>query len=178
MDEAKILLSNILSLGDWPTWKNCIDQVEDCIKTWESKIIDIHFRRVYLVGCGSSYYAGQVGKYIIEQIVHLPAEAKQAFSFTHYFDSSLFTRDTLVTGLSTTGNTAATSDALSLAQQNSPANYCESVRDEFIKQHNQFLIFHNFKSWAITSRLRPHSRLQAITSSIFSGCYALGGWRL
>ena len=33
MDEAKMLLSNILSLGDWATWKNCIDQVEDCIKS-------------------------------------------------------------------------------------------------------------------------------------------------
>ena len=121
MDEAKMLLSNILSLGDWATWKNCIDQVENCIKSWESKITDHHFRRVYLVGCGSSYYAGQVGKYIIEQIAHLPTEAKQAFSFTHYFDPSLFTKDTLVIGLSTTGNTASTSDALSLARQNGAA---------------------------------------------------------
>jgi len=121
MDEAKILLSNILSLGNWARWKNCIDQVEDCIKSWENKLTDIHFRRVYLVGCGSSYYAGQVGKYIIEQIAHLPAEAKQAFSFTHYFDPSLFTKDTLVIGVSTTGNTAATSQALSLAQQNGAA---------------------------------------------------------
>jgi glucosamine--fructose-6-phosphate aminotransferase (isomerizing) len=121
MDEAKMLLANILSLGDWSTWKNCIDQVEDCIKSWESKITDIHFRRVYLVGCGSSYYAGQIGKYIIEHIAHLPSEAKQAFSFTHYLDPSLLTKDTLVIGVSTTGNTAATSDALSLARKNGAA---------------------------------------------------------
>jgi glucosamine--fructose-6-phosphate aminotransferase (isomerizing) len=118
MDEAKILLSNILSLGDWATWKNSIDQVEECLKSWRSKTNRINFRRVYLVGCGSSYYAGQVGKWIIEHIAHLPAEAKQAFSFTHYTDSSLFTRDTLVIGLSTTGNTVATNEALSLARQN------------------------------------------------------------
>lgn len=118
MNNDELLLSNIFSLGDWATWKNCIDQVEYGIKTWERKITDIHFRRVYLVGCGSSYYAGQVGKYLIEHITQCPAEAKQAFSFTHYFESSLFTRDTLVIGLSTTGNTTATSDALALARKN------------------------------------------------------------
>ena len=29
MDEAKTLLSNIYSLGDWATWKVCLDQVEE-----------------------------------------------------------------------------------------------------------------------------------------------------
>ncbi len=118
MGDTELLISNILSLGDWATWKNCIDQVEECLQSWMSKTKRINFRRVYLVGCGSSYYEGQVGKWIIEHIVHLPAEAKQAFSFAHYVDSSLFSRDTLVIGLSTTGNTTATCQALSLARQN------------------------------------------------------------
>jgi glucosamine--fructose-6-phosphate aminotransferase (isomerizing) len=118
MDEAKILLSNIYSLGEWETWKNCIEQVEECIKPWMGKTNLIHFRRVFLVGCGSSYYAGQVGKLLIEYIAHLPADARQAFSFANYSDASLFARDTLVIGLSTTGNTAATSEALSVARQN------------------------------------------------------------
>jgi glucosamine--fructose-6-phosphate aminotransferase (isomerizing) len=117
MDETQTLLSNILSLGDWATWKKCIDQVEDSIRTWASKTSGDHFRRIFLVGCGSSFYAAQVGKYILEYIAHLPTEARQAFSFSHYSDPSLLTRDTLVIGLSTTGKTAAAADALSLAQQ-------------------------------------------------------------
>ena len=83
-----------------------------------SKTKGVNFRRVYLVGCGSSYYEAQVGKWIIEHIVHLPAEAKQAFSFAHYMDPGLFSRDILVIGLSTTGNTGAACEAVSFARQN------------------------------------------------------------
>src|SRR4030067_2058097 len=99
LDETQTLLTNILALGDWATWKNCIEQVEDGLQAWASKTAHIHFRRAYLVGCGSSYYAGQVGKYFLERFVQLPAEAEQAVSFSHYHNSSLITRDTLVIGL-------------------------------------------------------------------------------
>jgi glucosamine--fructose-6-phosphate aminotransferase (isomerizing) len=117
MDETQTLFTNILSLGEWATWKNCIDQVDACLKDWASKTANIHFRSVYLVGCGSSYYAGQVGKYFLERFAQLPAEAIQAFSFSHYFNSSLITKDTLVIGLSTTGKTTAACDALAFAHQ-------------------------------------------------------------
>jgi glucosamine--fructose-6-phosphate aminotransferase (isomerizing) len=118
MDDTQVLLTNILSLGEWATWKNCIDQVNEELQSWKIRVNGIHFRRVYLVGCGSSFYASQVGKFILEHIVHLPAEARQAFSFTNYTDPSLFSEDTLVIGLSTTGETSATCSALSFAREN------------------------------------------------------------
>ncbi len=118
MDETQTLLSNIFSLGDWATWKVCLDQVEESLQAWSSKTRGMHFRRIYLAGCGSSYYEAQVGKWIVEHIAHLPAEAKQAFSFANYMDPGLFASDILVVGLSTTGNTEAACEALSFARRN------------------------------------------------------------
>lgn len=117
MDETKTLLSNIYSLGNWATWKLCLDQVEEGLQVWSSKTRGVNFRRIYLAGCGSSYYEGQVGKWIVEHIAHLPAEAKQAFSFANYMDPGLFASDILVVGLSTTGNTEAACEALSFARR-------------------------------------------------------------
>ncbi len=121
MDETRTLLSNILSLGDWATWQVCLDQVEEGLRVWASKTKGVNFRRVYLAGCGSSYYAGQVGKWIIERIAHLPAEAKQAFAFANYMDPGLLASDILVVGLSTTGNTESACEALSFARRSGAA---------------------------------------------------------
>ncbi len=118
MDEEKTLLSNIFSLGDWATWKTCLDRVEEGLQVWASKTRGLDFRRVYLAGCGSSSYGGQVGKWIVEHIARLPAEAKQAFSFANYMDPGLFASDILVVGLSTTGNTEAACEAMAFARQN------------------------------------------------------------
>ncbi len=117
MDDTEILLTNILSLGEWGIWKECIDQTQAYLNTWHSRQDKRTIQRIYLVGCGSSYYAGQVGKYIIEKISHIPTEARQAFSFTNYMDDCFLNQDVLVIGLSSSGNTASTCNALDFARQ-------------------------------------------------------------
>jgi len=117
MYTSEDLLNNILALGDWETWEESIDQVEKNVTEWKGGKTKNTYQRVYLVGCGSSYYSGQIGKYFIEDNANILAEARQAFSFVHYAKPELITQDTLVIGISTTGNTVATCDALILAKK-------------------------------------------------------------
>lgn len=121
MYTSKDLLHNILSLGSWATWKSCIDHVEEGVEGWSRVVAEKAYRRIYLVGCGSSFYAGQIGKFFIESVASIPAEARQAFSFSHYSNPELLDANTLVVGISTTGNTSSTCDALSLAQKEGAA---------------------------------------------------------
>jgi glucosamine--fructose-6-phosphate aminotransferase (isomerizing) len=116
MDDTEALYTNILSLGDWATWKDCIDQVEDSIQSWLAHTETELFQRIFLVGCGSSYYAGQVGKYILGHLVQRPVMSEQAFSFSHYCSSALLGEAALVIGISSTGNTQATCTALQHAR--------------------------------------------------------------
>ena len=121
MNDAEILLANILSLGKHAIWQDCIDHVEDGLHTWMSIAKEVNFRRVYIVGCGTSYYAAQVGKYIIESLTHIPVEAHQAFAFSIYTDPALLKEKTLVIGVSTTGNTESVCKALEFAHHSGAA---------------------------------------------------------
>jgi glucosamine--fructose-6-phosphate aminotransferase (isomerizing) len=117
MPDTELLLSDIYSLGDWGTWGNCIRQVKENIDASARFFDRENIERVCLVGCGTSYYAGLVGKYIINNIANIPADSVPAFSFANYSHPSLFYKDILVIGISTTGETQATCDALLKAQQ-------------------------------------------------------------
>lgn len=121
MDDAKILFENILSLGEHAIWQKCIDNVDNGLHSWLSTANDVKFRQVYIVGCGTSYYAAQVGKYIIEHLTHLPVEAHQAFAFSVYTEPALLNEKTLVIGISTTGNTKSVCDALEFARHSGAA---------------------------------------------------------
>ena len=117
MNDAEILFNNILSLAEHATWQVCIEHIEDGLRSWLDKVGKCKFNRVYLVGCGTSYYAGQVGKYLVEHLTHLPVEAHQAFAFSLYTQPALLTDETLVVGISTTGNTESVCNALNFARQ-------------------------------------------------------------
>lgn len=116
MNDAEILLANILSLGDHAIWQNCIDNVDNGLHLWLKTANDVKFRRIYIVGCGTSHYAAQVGKHIIENLTHLPVEAHQAFAFSIYSEPALLNEKTLVIGVSTTGNTESVCAALEFAR--------------------------------------------------------------
>ncbi len=118
MKDSEILLANILSLGEHAVWQNCIDHVEEGMRAWLRNADVVNFQRIYIVGCGTSFYAAQVGKYVIEHLTHLPVEAQQAFAFSLYTDPALLDRKTLVIGVSTTGNTESVVNALEFARRN------------------------------------------------------------
>jgi glutamine---fructose-6-phosphate transaminase (isomerizing) len=72
-------------------------------------------RRVVIVGCGTAYHAGLVGRYAIEWWSRLPVEMDIASEF-RYRNPVIDERD-LVIGISQSGETAVTLAALRLARE-------------------------------------------------------------
>lgn len=71
--------------------------------------------RIVIIGCGTSYNAGLVGKYAMEELVRLPVEVEAAGEF-RYRNPVLDSR-TLLVAISQSGETADTLEALRLAQK-------------------------------------------------------------
>ncbi|MES2803016.1 MAG: glutamine--fructose-6-phosphate transaminase (isomerizing) [Bdellovibrionota bacterium] len=71
--------------------------------------------RVFFIACGTSYYAGMVGKYLIEQIAKLPVETDIASEFR--YRKPILPPNTLVITISQSGETADTLAAIRLAKE-------------------------------------------------------------
>jgi glucosamine--fructose-6-phosphate aminotransferase (isomerizing) len=69
-----------------------------------------HIDRVVIVACGTSYYAGLVGEYLIEELAGIPVEVHLASEFK-YRDEP-FSRSTVLLAISQSGETADTIAAL------------------------------------------------------------------
>lgn len=74
-----------------------------------------HIDRIYIVACGTAYYAGLVGKYLIEKICRIPVVSDVASEF-RYKDPILDER-TLLIVVSQSGETADTLEALRIAKR-------------------------------------------------------------
>lgn len=62
--------------------------------------------RIKILACGSSWHAGQVGRYYFEEIARLPTEVEYASEFR--YRTSVIEPDTLVMAISQSGETADT----------------------------------------------------------------------
>ncbi len=114
---AEHLMQEILSLAEHATWQESSAMADEHLAAWLKVKTPLDFRRICFVGCGTSLYAGQVGKYIVEQLTHLPAEAVAGFSFSAYAEPAVLGPETLVVGISSTGNTKAICDSLDRAKR-------------------------------------------------------------
>ena len=74
--------------------------------TRQLKYID----RIVIVACGTSYYAGLVGEYLIEELANIPVEVQLASEFK--YRNEPFSRSTAVLAISQSGETADTIAAL------------------------------------------------------------------
>ena len=68
------------------------------------------FRRVKILGCGSAYYAGQIGAAMIEELARIPADAEPASEFR--YRNPIIEPDTLYVAVSQSGETADTAFAV------------------------------------------------------------------
>ncbi len=66
--------------------------------------------RIVIVACGTSYYAGMVGEYLIEEIAGVPVEVQLASEFKYRHEP--FSRSTALLAISQSGETADTIAAL------------------------------------------------------------------
>lgn len=70
--------------------------------------------RIYIVACGTAYYAGCVGKYLIEEMAGIPVEVDLASEFR--YRNPILDERTLVIAISQSGETADTLAALNMAK--------------------------------------------------------------
>jgi glutamine---fructose-6-phosphate transaminase (isomerizing) len=66
--------------------------------------------RIVIVACGTSYYAGLVGEYLIEEVAGIPVEVQLASEFK--YRNEPFSRSTALLAISQSGETADTIAAL------------------------------------------------------------------
>ncbi|MFM7469340.1 MAG: glutamine--fructose-6-phosphate transaminase (isomerizing) [Vampirovibrionales bacterium] len=71
--------------------------------------------RVIILGCGSSYHAGLVGKYFIESLCRIPVEVESAGEFR--YRTPVITPKTLVFAISQSGETADTLEAIRIVNR-------------------------------------------------------------
>ena len=72
-------------------------------------------RHLHIVACGTSYYAGRVGKYWIESLAGLPCEVEIASEYR--YRKAVVLPGTLFVALSQSGETADTLEALRMARE-------------------------------------------------------------
>ena len=73
------------------------------------------FERVFVVACGTSYYAGLVGEYLIERLAGLPVECDIASEFRYRYP--VLPKNSLFISISQSGETADTLAAVRLAKE-------------------------------------------------------------
>lgn len=71
-------------------------------------------RRIFIVACGTSFHAGLVVSYVIEQLARVPVQIDVASEFR--YREPVFDPDTLVIGITQSGETADTLAAMRLAR--------------------------------------------------------------
>ncbi len=69
-----------------------------------------HIDRIIILGCGTSFYAGMVGEYLLEEIANIPVEVQYASEFRYRTEP--LSRSTAVLVVSQSGETADTIAAL------------------------------------------------------------------
>src|SRR5438270_10513161 len=73
-----------------------------------------NLRRIVIVACGTAYHAGVVGRYILEEWARIPVEPDIASEWI--YRNPVLSRDTLVIGISQSGETRDTVNAMKLAR--------------------------------------------------------------
>jgi glucosamine--fructose-6-phosphate aminotransferase (isomerizing) len=74
-----------------------------------------NLRRIVLLACGTSYHAAVVGRYVIEEWARVPVEPDIASEWR--YRNPVLDKDTLVIGLTQSGETADTIAAMRLARE-------------------------------------------------------------
>ncbi|MDC1024532.1 glutamine--fructose-6-phosphate transaminase (isomerizing) [Flavobacteriales bacterium] len=84
------------------------------IKDHESKIINAD--RLIIIACGTSWHAGLIGEYLIEDLARINVEVEYASEFR--YKNPIITNKDIVIAVSQSGETADTLAALEIAKEN------------------------------------------------------------
>ena len=103
----------------------CADTLAGRLTAGVVELVDEHFtldegrlrglERLHIIGCGTSYHAGLLGRYLIEEWARVPVELEIASEY-RYRNPPLGARD-LVLGITQSGETADTLAAMRMARR-------------------------------------------------------------
>lgn len=83
---------------------------EEARVLWEDMQISDHgllrFKEICIVACGTAYHAGLVGKYVIEELAHMPVNVDTSSEFR--YRNPILNKDALVLAITQSGETADT----------------------------------------------------------------------
>lgn len=74
-----------------------------------------HANRIIIIACGTSWHAGLIGEYLIEEFARIPVEVEYASEFR--YRNPIITNKDVVIAISQSGETADTMAALKLAKE-------------------------------------------------------------
>lgn len=75
----------------------------------------INAKRIIIVACGTSWHAGLIGEYLIEEFARIPVEVEYASEFR--YRNPILSKDDIVIAISQSGETADTLAAVELARE-------------------------------------------------------------
>jgi glucosamine--fructose-6-phosphate aminotransferase (isomerizing) len=97
-------------------------------------------RRIFIVACGTSYHAGLIVSYAIEQLARVPVQIDVASEFR--YRQPVFDPDTLVIGITQSGETADTLAAVRLAREaGSPVLALTNIMGSQATRDADFVLF-------------------------------------
>lgn len=82
---------------------------------WDHQEKFLNAKRIIIVACGTSYHAGLVGEYLIEDLARIPVEVEYASEFR--YRNPIIKKNDVVIAISQSGETADTLAALKLAKE-------------------------------------------------------------
>ena len=82
---------------------------------WDHQERFLNAKRIIIVACGTSYHAGLVGEYLIEDLARIPVEVEYASEFR--YRNPIIKKSDIVIAISQSGETADTLAALKLAKE-------------------------------------------------------------
>jgi glucosamine--fructose-6-phosphate aminotransferase (isomerizing) len=110
-DDFSVALKNV---GFGVANLQSLDQLDSAADWKKTQELFKNIDRVFIVACGTSFYAGMVGKYLIEQLAKVPVEIDIASEFR--YRNPVIPAKTLLITISQSGETADTLAAIRMAK--------------------------------------------------------------
>jgi len=101
-----------------------------------------NLKRIIITGCGTSWHAGLIGEYIIEDLVRIPVEVENAAEFR--YRNPVIEKDTIVIAISQSGETADTLGAIREvhAKGRKVISICNVVGSSIARESNAVIYTH------------------------------------
>ncbi len=131
------------------------------VLVYKEEIPDL--RRLIIVGCGTSWHAGLVGEYLIEDMARLPVEVEYGSEF-RYRNPIIYSDDIAVT-ISQSGETADTLAALKLVKEKGARvlGICNVVGSSIARESHSGIYTHAGPEIGVASTKAFTTQLAALT---------------